>query len=78
MINIVNNCIIYIINKLKQELPLLEEILFFSDGAASQFKQRYLCHNLTRMSHEYQLSLSWHFFATSHATGVVDGINQKR
>jgi hypothetical protein len=32
------------------------------------------------MSYEYQLILSWHFFATSHAKGVVDGIggNVKR
>ncbi len=76
----VNNCITYIINTLKQKLPSLEEILFFSDGAASQFKQRYLIHNLTRMSYEYQLIFSWHFFATSHAKGVVDGIggNTKR
>ena len=59
---------------MKQKLPSLEEILFFSDGAASQFKQRYLIHNLTRMSYEYQLTLSWHFFATSHAKGVVNGI----
>ncbi|CAF1442411.1 unnamed protein product [Rotaria sordida] len=70
----VYNCITYIINKLKQQLPSLEEILFFSDGAASQFKQRYLMRNLTRMSYEYQLILSWHFFATSHAKGVVDAI----
>ncbi|CAF1252605.1 unnamed protein product [Rotaria sordida] len=26
------------------------------------------------MSYEYQLILSWHFFATSRAKGVVDGI----
>ncbi|CAF4222918.1 unnamed protein product [Rotaria sordida] len=70
----VYNCITYIINKLKQQLPSLEEILFFSDDAASRFKQRYLIRNLTRMPYEYQLILSWHFFATRHAKGVVDGI----
>lgn len=70
----VSSCLTYIINKLKQQLPLLEEISFFSDGAASQFKQRFLFRNLTRMSDKYNLLLSWHFFATSHAKGVPDGI----
>ena len=59
---------------MKQQLSSLEEIAFFSDGPASQFKQNYLIHNLTRMSYEYELILSWHYFATSHGSGVVDGI----
>ena len=59
---------------MKQQLPSLEETMFFSDGPASQFKQRYLIHNLTRISYEYELILSWHYFATSHNKGVVDGI----
>ena len=62
------------INKMKEKLPSLEEILFFSDSAASQFKKRYLFHNLTRVSNDFNLFLSWYFFATSHAKGVVDAI----
>ncbi|CAF4797217.1 unnamed protein product [Rotaria sp. Silwood1] len=60
--------------ELKQYFPNLEEITFFSDGAASQFKQRYLFQNLTRMMMEHYLKLSWNFFATSHGKGVVDAI----
>ena len=48
--------------------------MFISDGPASQFKQRYLIHSLTRMLYEYELILPWHYFATSHGKGVVDGI----
>ena len=70
----INSCITYTINKMKEKLPSLEKILFFSDSAASQFKQRYLFHNLTHVSNDSNLFLSWHFFATSHAKGVVDGI----
>ncbi|CAF5070896.1 unnamed protein product [Rotaria magnacalcarata] len=70
----INNCITYVIKKMQKKLPSLEEILFFSDGAASQFKQRYLIRNLARMSNNFSFLLSWHFFATSHAKGVVDGI----
>ncbi|CAF1292332.1 unnamed protein product [Adineta steineri] len=70
----VSCCIKYIVEKLKQELPMLEEISFFSDGAGSQFKQRFLFRNLTQMSNYYNLNFSWHFFATSHGKGVVDGL----
>ena len=69
-----NVCLNNIISKLKQYLPDLEEIMFFSDGAASQFKQRYLFQNVTRMMAEHDLKLSWNFFATSHGKGVVDAI----
>ncbi|CAF4866414.1 unnamed protein product, partial [Rotaria magnacalcarata] len=67
-------CLNNIITKLKQYLPDLEEIVFFSDGAASQFKQRYLLQNMTRMMVEHTLKLSWNFFAISHGKGVVDAI----
>jgi hypothetical protein len=70
----VNVCLNNIISKLKEYLPDLEEIMFFSDGVASQFKQRYLFQNITRMMAEHDLKLSWNFFATSHGKGVVDAI----
>jgi hypothetical protein len=70
----VNTCVEYIIDELKQYLPNLTTITFFSDGAASQFKQRFLFRNLTKLSIDYDLNLSWSFFATSHGKGVVDAI----
>ncbi|GBM70431.1 hypothetical protein AVEN_154428-1 [Araneus ventricosus] len=44
------------------------------DGAASQFKQRYLFTNLTFMEEQYNVKVSWSFFATSHGKEAVDGI----
>ncbi|CAF1442485.1 unnamed protein product, partial [Didymodactylos carnosus] len=70
----VSTCINFIIGELKQYLPELEQIIFFSDGAASQFKQRFPFRNLTRMSNEHDLKISRNFFATSCGKGVVDGI----
>ena len=70
----VNVCLNNIISKLKRCLPDLEEIVFFSDGAASQFKQRYLFQNMTKMMAEHDLKLSWNFLATSHGKGVVDAV----
>lgn len=60
--------------ELQQSNPNLKELAFFSDGAASQFKQRFLFVNLSLMEQDYGLKVSWHFFATSHGKGVVDGI----
>lgn len=48
---------------------------FFSDGAASQFKQHYLFSNLGWFKESYSLDeLTWNFFATSHGKGAVDGV----
>ena len=46
---------------------------FFSDGAASQFKQKYNFVNLTYLQ-EQGVTVHWHFFATSHGKGAVDGV----
>ena len=47
-------------------------LIFFSDGATSQFKQRYLFSNLHSWEMEHDIELSWNFFATSHGKGVVE------
>ena len=44
------------------------------DGAASQFKQRYLFSNLHHWEQNTQTKMIWNFFATSHGKGAVDGI----
>ena len=47
-----------------------ETYVFFSDGAASQFKQRFTLCEITLLGK----SLTWNFFATGHSKGAVDGI----
>ena len=47
-----------------------ETYVFFSDGAASQFKQRFTLCEITLLGK----SLTWNFFATGHGKGAVDGI----
>ncbi|CAF1352818.1 unnamed protein product, partial [Didymodactylos carnosus] len=71
---VVNSAIEIILNELKTHVPNLKQIDFFSDGAVSQFKQRFMFHNLIQIAHEYKIALSWNFFATSHGKGVVDGL----
>ncbi|CAF0830692.1 unnamed protein product [Adineta steineri] len=64
----------HLFSKLKQQCQQLKEIHVFSDGATQQFKQKYLFRNLCRLAEDFQIELSWNFFATSHGKGVVDGI----
>ena len=70
----VYTCLHRLVMLIKARLPSLQYVHFFSDGAASQFKQKFLFANLTFFSEIYQCGTSWHFFATSHGKGVVDGI----
>jgi len=49
-------------------------VQFFSDGAASQFKQKFLFIDLTSLKEEYKFdTVMWNFFATRHGKGAVDG-----
>ena len=47
--------------KLLEKYPLIEAINVFNDGAASQFKQRYLFSNLHGWEKEFSVNLTWHF-----------------
>ena len=64
----------YIFNHLKSKFPNMKILDIFSDGASSQFKQKYLFSNLYSWEQEHDLKIRWNFFATSHGKGVVDGI----
>ena len=57
-----------------QKYPTIQQINVFSDGASSQFKQRFLFSNLQMWEQQFHIELKWHFFATSHGKGVVDGL----
>ena len=59
----------YLLKQLRKDTPSLNVLNIFSDGAGSQFKQKYLFSNLHAWVQDYS-----YFFATSHGKGVVDGI----
>ena len=50
-------------------MPSLEEVLVFSDGSGLQFKNRYIMKYLSVLSSEFNISVSWQFFATDHGQG---------
>ena len=39
---------------------------YFSDGAASQYKNKKNLINLTHHFEDFDIEAEWHFFATSH------------
>jgi hypothetical protein len=47
----------------------------FSDGAGSQFKNRYIYHFLPVLRGLFKIKeVSWNFFASAHGKGPVDGV----
>lgn len=64
----------YLIKFLKSKYSTIKNINVFSDGASSQFKQRFLFSNLYLWEQQHTIKMAWHFFATSHGKGVVDGL----
>ena len=53
-------------------LPL--KIYYFSDGAASQYKNRKNFLNLCHHALDFGVPAEWHFSATAHGKGACDGV----
>jgi len=51
-----------------------QKILYFSDGAAAQYKKRKNFLNLCHHKVDFGIDAEWHFFATSHGKGPCDGL----
>ena len=51
-----------------------QKIIYFSDGAASQYKNRKNFMNLCLHKDDFGISAEWHFSATSHGKGACDGL----
>jgi len=54
--------------------PDVTEVFLFSDGPSSQFKNKFMVSLLRTFNQQLGLRISWHYFATSHGKGAVDGI----
>ena len=48
--------------------------IYFSDGCAGQYKNRYNFINLLHHEEDFELQAEWNFFATSHGKNACDGI----
>ena len=52
----------------------IKRIFYFSDGARSQYKNKFNFINLLKHQEDFGISAQWNFFSTSHVKGVFDGI----
>ena len=51
-----------------------KKLIYFSDGAESQYKNRKNSLNLCHHKDDFGISAEWHFSATSHGNGACDGL----
>ena len=61
---------------LKEYLPF-EKLIYFSDGAASQCKNKKNFINLAYHEEDFGMPAEWHCFATSHGKGPCDRVGGK-
>ena len=59
---------------LKKELPNITKVIYFSDGAASQYKNHKNFSNVCNHENDHGLKAEWHFFATSQGKIPCYGI----
>ena len=57
-----------------KEIIQFRKVIYFSDGAASQYKNRENFINLANHEADFGMPADWHFFATSHGKGPCDGV----
>ena len=62
-------------DRLLEEIPeTVKKVSIWSDGPASQFKNRFIVSALPPLQEKHDLQITWNFFATSHGKGPVYGI----
>jgi len=63
-----------LIDYLKTRFGTIKKISSFSDGAASQYKNKKNFYSMCQFKKNFGFEVEWHFFATSHGKGPCDGI----
>ena len=52
----------------------IRKIFYFSNGAASQYENKYNFSNLINHKNDFGINAEWHFFATTLGKGAWGGI----
>ena len=69
------HCILKVLtDHIKSNIKLAKKVIYFSDGAAQHFKNKYNFINLLNHQSDFGLEAEWHFHATAHGKNVCDGI----
>ena len=70
----VHSFIKILLDHIKINFVNINHIIYYSDGAASQYKNYKNMINLCMHNTDFNLTVEWHFFATSHGKSPCDGI----
>ena len=57
-----------------KEVTSVKMVHYWSDGAGSQFKNRYNLASLLFHEEDFNCKATWRFFETAHGKGPVDGV----
>lgn len=63
-----------LVDYLRNTRSATKKIIFFSDGAASQYKNKKKFLNLCLFKKDFKFEAEWHFFATSHGKSPCDAL----
>jgi hypothetical protein len=64
----------HLIAFLKENVPNILKIYYFSDGASAQYKNKNNFINLCHHKTDFGINGEWHIFATSHGKGPYNGV----
>ncbi len=73
-VHLYQRCFIAFLHKFLPARSQPRKITYFSDGAASQYKNRKNFINLCYHEEDFGISAEWHFSATAHGKGACDGL----
>ena len=62
------------LSKSLKEIMSFQNVIYFSDGASSHYKNRKKFINLENNEADFGIPADWHFFATSHLKDPCDGV----
>jgi len=63
-----------ILNEVRARGIELKQVKYYSDGASSQYKNKYGFTDLAHHEEDNGVPATWTFFATSHGKGPCDGV----
>ena len=63
-----------VVHRVKNIVPQVTKIHYFTDGCAAQYKNRFNFVNVCHHEEDFGIKCEWNFFATSHGKGACDGI----
>jgi hypothetical protein len=64
----------HLIALLKENVPNISKVYYFSYGASAQYKNKNNFINLCHQNTDFGINAEWHFFATSHRKCPCDGV----